>query len=218
MAAAAVATAPWRCSMRDIVTAIKNHFNYLHDSQVADLLGISRQHIHVAVRENRLVPDKLLETCVQHEIDLSRLLRDGKAVKLSDVNYDDSQLTVSVYEEGSVIPKRENALPKWYLEGIIRRDVDINERFAIVHIETDELEPKIPQGSQVLLETGIKEPKGGHYYLQIGGYGLIRKLIKAQQEDEWLLLDGSSQHPQKPLKFPDDFSIIGRVRSVTAAL
>jgi hypothetical protein len=218
MAASFVANALWRSSMRDIVTAIRDHFNYRHDSQVADFIGISRQHIHVAVRENRLVPDKLLEACIQHQIDISRLLRDGKAVNLSDVNYDESQLTVSIYEEGSVIPKRENALPKWYLEKMIGRSIDINERFAIVHVESDEMEPKITAGSTVFLDTSTKEPKSGLFYLEVNGYGFIRKLVKAREESDWFLSSTSSQQHQEPMGFPNDFSIIGKVRGVTTMM
>ena len=51
--------------MRQIVDALKTKLGFKHDSQIADAVGLSRQHMHLAVRENRLVPDRFLQFCIK---------------------------------------------------------------------------------------------------------------------------------------------------------
>ena len=210
-------TASWRSTMRDVVTAIKVHFNFRHDSQVADLIGISRQHIHVAVRENRLIPDKLLESCIVNDIDVTRLLRDAKAVKVSDVDYSESQIKISHFREGEVLLHRENWMQKWYVEKLIGRTVEINESFQIVSIETDEMEPRIHRDSLVVLDPSEKEPKGGIFYLEVDGYGVLRRLVKGNGINHWQLLAGS-QVEAESVEFNKDFRVIGKAKCVTSKL
>jgi len=138
--------------MRQIVDALKERLNYKHDSQIADAVGLSRQHIHLAVREDRLVPDRFLQFCLKEDIDISRLLKDGKAIKTYDIDSSDSSIDLSTYLEGEVVPSGRRTIPKWFADLIFRRNVDLNETQALLVVESDEMEPKIQRDSILFLD------------------------------------------------------------------
>ena len=207
----------WRKEMRHIVDAMKTHLNFKHDAQVADAVGLSRQHIHMAVKENRLVPDKFLQFCLSADIDISRLLKDGKAVLVSSIDQSDSNVNVSHYREGGITPFSKRSMPKWMADLSLRRDVDLNETIAMLTVETDEMEPKIKKDSIVYLDTIAKTPQGGYSYLNMNGYGIIRRLTKATGgKDLWHLRAEAEEGAYgEPLEFDRDFSIIGRVQFIS---
>lgn len=199
--------------MRQIVDALKTKLGFKHDSQIADAVGLSRQHMHLAVRENRLVPDRFLQFCLQKNIDISMLLESGKAISTNDIDYSESSIEVSEYEEGNVIPTSEKNMPKWFAEKILDRKIDLNESISCLTVESDEMEPKIPRGTILFLDKKIEIPRGGIFYLNVNGYGVVRKLMKATEENKWYLLTNQTEVNQnKPLDFRKDFSIIGRIQ------
>lgn len=203
----------WRKDMRQIVDALKTKLGFKHDSQIADAVGLSRQHMHLAVRENRLVPDRFLQFCLQKNIDISMLLESGKAISTNDIDYSESSIEVSEYEEGNVIPSSKKNMPKWFAEKILDRKIDLNESISCLTVESDEMEPKIPRGTILFLDKKTEKPVGGIFYLNVNGYGVVRKLMKATEENKWYLLTSQSEVNQnKPLDFGEDFSIIGRIQ------
>jgi len=202
--------------MRQIVDALKERLNFKHDSQVADAVGLSRQHIHLAVREDRLVPDRFLQFCLKEDIDISRLLKDGKAIKTYDIDSSDSSIDLSTYLEGEVVPSGRRTIPKWFADLIFRRNVDLTETQALLVVESDEMEPKIQRDSILFLDRSSKTPQGGHFYLNLNGFGVIRRLMKANLENKWYLLTSDSERIYSdPLEFEKDFSIIGRIQFVS---
>lgn len=203
----------WRREMRQIVDALKKRLDFRHDAQIADAVGLSRQHLHLAVRENRLVPDKLLQFCINKDIDITRLLRDGKAVTSNDIDNSDTSIDVSEYEEGSVIPNCTRNIPIWFAEIALNRKIETDESISYLRIESDEMEPKIPRGTIAFLDRSVAKPQGGHFYLNLRGYGVVRRIMKATDENKWYLLTSQSELTEnKPLDFGGDFSIIGRIQ------
>ena len=206
----------WRKEMRQIVDALKNKLNFKHDSQIASAVGLSKQHMYLAVKEDRLNPDRILQFCLNYNIDITRLLRDGKAVSTADLEYSDSAIELSQYVEGSVVPTSKKTIPKWFADLIFRRNVNLNETQALLVVESDEMEPKIQRDSILFLDRSSTTPQGGHFYLNVNGYGVIRRLMKANHENKWYLLTSDSERIYNdPLEFEKDFSVIGRIQFVS---
>ena len=198
--------------MRQIIDALKR-LGFKHDAQIADAVGLSRQHLHLAVRENRLVPDRFLQFCIKMDIDITRLLKEGKAITSNDVDNSDTSIDISEYEEGSVIPKGTRNIPKWFAEIVLNRKIETDESISYLRIESDEMEPKIPRGTVTFLDRDVEKPQGGHFYLNVRGYGVVRKIMKATEENKWYLLTNQSDMTEnKPLDFGEDFLIIGRIQ------
>lgn len=59
---------------------------------------------------------------------------------------------------------------KTYIHVDIRGDGDISRQFAI-HLDTDALSPKVPQGAHLIIDSGLTMPKGGKLYLGRVGNG-----------------------------------------------
>ena len=205
----------WRVSMQTITDALSAHYNFRTVAQLADFLELSRQHLHIANKQDRLVPDKLLKACIKREIDITRLLRDGKAVKISDVDYSNTDIELSHYEEGQVLPHSKKTIPKWMADIVFKRDVDINESLAMLVVTSDELEPKLPRDSLLFLDTKRQEPQGGHYYLNLNGYGVIRRMLKAKESNAWILKTKEEYEGWSPSVLNEDFQIIGKILSMS---
>lgn len=209
----------WRVTMAQITESMMNHFNFKTIAQLAELMHISRQHLHIANKSDRLIPDKLLQTCLTHEIDITRLLRDGKSVKVSDVDYSESTIEVLLYKEGQVMPYAKKNLQKWIAELMIKRDLDVNESGAMLNILSDEIEPKIAEGSTVFMDTNLIDPQSGLFYINLNGYGVVRQLMKAREKECWHLLSNFKRNNidppmAEPLEFEKDFIILGKIQSV----
>ncbi len=212
-------TLMWRKDMRTIVDGLKHHMNLRSDTQAAEFLGITRQHLHISVMKDKLMPDRLIESCIKHDIDITRLVKDGRATKLSEIDYSDTDIPISVYKDGSVIPNAKRNLPKWFAEVVFRRKVGLNEVLGMIELETDEMEPKIKQDSVVYIDTASKTPVGGLFYLDVQGYGMMRRLLKATEQDKWFLT-GHSDDSQRSeaITYGTDFTIIGKVQFMTTRI
>lgn len=204
--------------MRQIIDGLKAHLNMRSDTQAAEFLGISRQHLHISVTNDKLMPERMLEVCINNDIDITRLLRDGRATKLSDVDYSDTDVPIAQYREGEVVPFSKRTLPKWFAEIVFRRKVALNEVLAMVQLETDEMEPKLMRDSIIYIDTKMKTPIGGLFYVEVSGYGMIRKLIKASEPEKWHLQMIDEPATGDGLKIGEEFSIIGRCQFSTARI
>ena len=202
--------------MDQIVSAIKNHYEFRNGAQVAEFLGISRQHLYIAIKNDRLIADRLLPVAIDNNIDLTRLLRDGIAADMKDTDYSESELTVQIYKEGETEPYTKRNIQKWIADFLYRRDVHIYENLAALIVESEEMEPKVRRDSMVFIDTSEQEPRGGIYYLEVNGFGLVRKLVKANENQKWYLLTTQEEGINKePLTFKKDFSVIGRIQQAT---
>jgi hypothetical protein len=213
--------AHWRQNMREIVDALKSHMNLRSDTQAAEFLGISRQHLHISIIKNKLMPDRLIEACIKNDIDITRLLKDARATKLSDVDYSDTEVPLIVYKEGSassnIIAKR--SIPKWHAEKIFNRKVGLNEVLGMIEVTSDDLEPKVKEGSTVYVDRQNKEPTSGLHYVEMNGYGVVRKLVKAPNHDQWYLTSNAdnTEHTH-PLTHGTDFNVVGRCLTMTGRI
>jgi len=209
----------WRKEMRVIVDGIKNHMNLRSDTQAAEFLGISRQHLHISILKNKLMPDRLIETCIKHDIDITRLLKDGRATKLSNIDYSDTDVPLKIYREGSIIPKSKRDIPKWFAERVFRREIGLDETLGLLELETDEMEPKIKEGSIIYIDTLARHPIGGFFYVNLNGYGVLRRLVKATMVDKWHLT-GHFDDTQlgKAVTHGTEFNIIGKCQFVTTKI
>lgn len=209
----------WRKQMREIVDGIKDHMNLRSDTQAAEFLGITRQHLHLSILKDKLMPDRLIESCIKNDIDITRLLKDGRATSLSHIDYSDTDVPINVYNEGSVMPNSKRDLPKWFCEIVFKRQIALDEVLAMVNLSTDELEPKIKQDSTVYIDTSAKEPIGGFFYLDVRGYGMLRRIVKAPEENKWFLTNFSDDgNKGEPITFVEDFKIIGRCQFMTTKI
>jgi len=201
----------WRKDMRQIVDGIKEHMNHRSDTHAAEFLGISRQHLHISITNNKLMPERLLEVCLQNDIDITRLLRDGRVSKLSEIDYSGSDVPLMIYKEGQVDSRSSKNIPKWLAEKIFSRSVGLTEVLGMIELKTDEMEPRIKEKSIVYLDTSDTKPVGGYFYLNVRGYGMIRRLLKANEPDKWFLTKSSEDgFMGEPITYERDFEIIGR--------
>ena len=209
----------WRKEMREIVDGIKEHMNLRSDTQAAEFLGISRQHLHISILNDKLMPDRLIETCIKNDIDITRLLKDGRATKLSDIDYSDTDCPLLRYKEGSVVPSSKRTIPKWFAEIVFKRKIGLDEVLGLLELETDEMEPKIKQDSIVYIDTLAKNPVGGLFYLDVKGYGMLRRLVKAHEENKWYLT-GHADDSQRgeAITYGEEFKIIGKCQFMTTKI
>ena len=202
--------------MDEIISAIKSHYEFRNGAQVAEFLGISRQHLYISIKNDRLIADRLLPVAIDANIDLTRLIRDGVAVDMKDADYSESELTVSFYREGEVLPYTKRNIQKWLADFLYRREIQIYENLAALVVESEEMEPRLQRDSMVFIDTNDKKPKGGIYYLEVNGFGLVRKVVKANETNKWYLLTNQEDGiNREPLQFEKDFSIIGRIQQST---
>ena len=77
-----------------------------------------------------------------------------------------------------------------------------------VQIEGDSMEPTIPDGSRVYVDSRLTDPQDGRMFLvHIHSNGFIVKRAKAVA-DTWLLL---SDNPKYPALTPDEATVVGQV-------
>ena len=210
----------WRKNMREIVDGVKAFANLRSDTQAAEYLGITRQHLHISIMKDKLMPDRLIETCIKNDIDITRLLRDGRATRLSEIDYSDTDVPLALYTEGSIIPKSKRNLPKWMAEIVFRRSIGLDEVLGMIELSTDEMEPKVKRDSIIYVDTLFKEPVGGLFYVDVGGYGVIRRLMKANEPEKWHLATGTEDGSQRgePIRYGEDFKIVGKCQYVTTRI
>ena len=205
--------------MREIVDGIKVHMNYRSDAQAADFLGISRQHLHISITNNKLMPERMLEVCISNGIDITRLLRDGRATALSEVDYSDTEVPIAQYREGEISPFSKKSFPKWFAEIVFRRKIGLNEVLGMVQLDSDELEPKIQRDSVIYIDTMMTTPIGGMFYVEVDGYGTLRRLSKSSQADRWHLTAGEEYSMSGDgLLIHEEFNIIGRCQFTTTRM
>jgi hypothetical protein len=205
--------------MREIVDGVKSHMNLRSDTQAAEFLRVSRQHLHISITKDKLMPERMLEVCLNHDIDITRLLRDGRATKLSDMDYSDTEVPVGQFREGTIIPFRKRAIPKWFAEIVFRREIGLTEVLGMIELESEDLEPKIRRDSIIYIDTKLKDPVGGLFYCDVSGYGMIRRLVKASEQDKWYLLaEDEAAVKEAPLTFGEGFRIIGRCQFMTTRI
>ena len=202
----------WRKTMKEISEALKAHLKFRHDAQLADFLQTTRQHIYVAIKEDRFLSDKVIKKCIENDIDLTRLIRDAKAVSTSQIDYSEAEIQVSEFEEGDVFPIRKRGLQKWIAEFFFQRTIDLNETLSSVKVLSNELSDTIKKGNYAFVDSSLTKPQAGNYYINLNGYGMFRKIMKAPEKDQWFLLaDGEEPADRNKFSIQNDFEIIGKV-------
>jgi DNA-binding Xre family transcriptional regulator len=188
----------------------------IFDKDIAAALGITKEHLCVLKRRDKIPFEELTYFCAKHKISINWLLFDQEAKSLVETTERFSR--IRYYEDihasaggGAEFSSEENSYLMLDDEIIARLGIGRKiESVEAINIVGNSMEPTLQDGALAFVDTTNKEFRKGGVFVVSAPAGLFVKRLSLRLDGGMELISDNKNYPPEVVN-AEDLKIIGKV-------
>lgn len=186
------------------------------DKDIAEALGISKEHFSVLKKRNKVPFEELTYFCAKKRVSINWLLFDQQPKSLVETTEKFSRIRYfdDLYASaGGGAETYEEAFEYLYLDERMMTKLGITKKeqfIEAINIVGNSMEPTLQDGALAFVDTTIKEFRKGGVFVVRAPSGLFVKRLSLRADGMMELISDNKNYPPEAVD-PHDMMIIGKV-------